>query len=183
MFSILTLDAAGNPRGWVSWQTGITHYAKGQVAWELGDHVFRARGGYQKDGHQSFLSTAPIISIKSGKYSAPERNVPLTNKTLFGRDNFVCGYCGLTFKENSLSRDHIHPRSKGGLDTWMNCISSCKWCNNKKDDRTTEQAGMHLLYLPYKVSFEEKLLLENRNILGDQMEFLKQTLPKNSRQH
>lgn len=180
---ILGLDVSGQPRNWLSVEDAITHYAKEQVAWELGDHVFTARGGYQKSGLQSVLSTAPIISIKSGKYSAPDRNVPLTNKTLFGRDRCTCGYCGLTFKESGLSRDHIHPKSKGGTDTWMNVVTACRWCNNKKDDRTTDQANMHLLFLPYVPSFNEKLLLENRNILQDQHDFLKATLPKTSRQN
>jgi 5-methylcytosine-specific restriction endonuclease McrA len=180
---ILGLDIAGHPRAWLSLNDAITAHAKGQVVWSLGDIVFRARGGYQNSGEQSIIETAGIISIRSDKFNMSDRNVPLSNKTLFGRDRHTCAYCGLTFRDNQLSRDHVIPKSRGGLDTWLNVVCACKWCNNKKDDRIPEEAEMPLLFLPYSPSFNEKLLLENRNIMGDQMDFLRQTLPKNSRCH
>jgi len=178
---ILALDVAGHPRSWISFNDAITYHAKGQVVWQLGDNSFMARGGYQKDGRQSIIETNSIISIRSDKFNTSDRNVPLSNKTLFGRDRRTCGYCGQGFKDHQMSRDHIVPKSKGGTDTWMNVVAACRWCNCKKDDLTVVEAGMPLLYLPYVPSFSEKLLLENRNILGDQHDFLKQTLPKNSR--
>ena len=180
---ILGLDVAGHPRKWLSVNDAITYHAKGQVAWSLGETVFRARGGFQNSGVQSIIETSGIISIRSDKFNMSDRNVPMSNKILFGRDRHTCAYCGLTFKDHQLSRDHIVPRSKGGLDMWMNVVCACKWCNNKKDDMTPDRANMPLLFLPYQPVFSEKLLLENRNILGDQMEFLQQSLPKNSRCH
>ena len=178
---VLALDIAGHPRAWLGMNEAITHHAKGQVAWSLGDSVFRARGGYQKDGKQSIIETTSIISIRSDKYKPTDRYVPLTNKTLFGRDRYTCGYCGMAFTENKLSRDHIQPKSKSGLDVWTNVITACRWCNCKKDDMTPEQADMPLLFLPYVPSHSERLILENRNILYDQMDFLCATLPRNSR--
>jgi len=40
---------------------------------------------------------------------------------------------------------------------------------------------MKLLYVPYVPSHAERLILANRNILEDQMEFLQQMLPAHSR--
>ena len=44
-----------------------------------------------------------------------------------------------------------------------------------------KQAGMELLYVPYVPDKAEALILQNRNILADQMQFLKDFLPKHSR--
>jgi len=40
---------------------------------------------------------------------------------------------------------------------------------------------MHLLYTPYVPNLYEHLLLQNRNILADQMEYLKTGIPRHSR--
>lgn len=66
------------------------------------------------------------------------------------RDKHTCGYCGKTQAEvgAAMTHDHILPRSKGGRDEWMNAITACLKCNNKKADRTPEEAGMPLLFQP-----------------------------------
>ena len=51
----------------------------------------------------------------------------------------------------------------------------------RRDRITPEQAGMDLLYVPYAPSIHEGLILANRRILADQMEFLAALLPANSR--
>lgn len=181
---ILALDVSGAPRCWISLEDAVTYHAKDQVAWQFGDNVFQARGGYQKDGRQSIIETSSIIAVKAASgfsMDKVQRTVPLSNKTLFGRDRHTCAYCGRDFNANKLSRDHIKPRSKGGLDIWMNVVTACFDCNCDKDNLSLEEAGMHLLYLPYVPNFAEKLILENRNVLADQMEFLRAKLPKNSR--
>lgn len=60
------------------------------------------------------------------------------------RDKFKCGYCAGV----ATTHDHIVPKSRGGGDTWMNAISACFGCNNKKDNRTPEEANMPLLFQP-----------------------------------
>ena len=49
----------------------------------------------------------------------------------------------------------------------------------QKGGRTPQQANMPLLAVPYRPSWVEHLILSNRNILADQMEFLVNHLPKN----
>jgi hypothetical protein len=184
MAKILALDVSGTPRSWISLNDAVTYHAKGNVAWEYGDSYFTARGGYQSDGKQSIIKTASIIAVKAENGFAIEkvrREVVLSNKTLFGRDRNICAYCGRTFSSHKLSRDHILPRSRGGLDKWMNVVTACRDCNCDKDDQLLSECNMQLLYLPYVPSHAEKLLLEGHNILGDQMDFLKSRLGKNSR--
>lgn len=66
---------------------------------------------------------------------------------VFRRDNYTCGYCGKKSGENR-TWDHIIPRSQGGEDSWLNAITACFKCNNKKGSRTPEEAGMPLLWEP-----------------------------------
>lgn len=63
----------------------------------------------------------------------------------------------------------------------MNCITACRACNGRKGNRTPEEAGMSLLYLPYVPSLHEDMILRGRRILADQMEFLLASVPKSSR--
>ena len=44
--------------------------------------------------------------------------------------------------------DHVIPRSRGGGNTWSNLVTCCKKCNQKKRDRTPEEANMKLLNEP-----------------------------------
>ena len=57
----------------------------------------------------------------------------------------------------------------------------CRGCNQMKSGRTPEQARMELLYAPYVPNKAEYLILCNRNILVDQMDFLARQVPSVSR--
>jgi 5-methylcytosine-specific restriction endonuclease McrA len=105
----------------------------------------------------------------------------LTNTALFARDRHLCLYCGQHFHKTQLTRDHVLPLSKRGQDEWENVVSACLHCNVRKGSRTPQQAGMPLLAVPYRPSWVEHLILSNRNILVDQMQFLVGHLPKHRR--
>jgi 5-methylcytosine-specific restriction endonuclease McrA len=105
----------------------------------------------------------------------------LTNVALFARDRMLCLYCGSHFHRGELTRDHVQPVSRGGRDEWENVVTACWSCNVRKGGRTPQQANMPLLAVPYRPSWVEHLILSNRNILADQMEFLVNHLPKNRR--
>lgn len=101
--------------------------------------------------HSSSLQIAIPEVITLTKYDRlPIRDVKYSRQTLFERDGYRCAYCGGIFQKHELTVDHIIPRSKGGMTTFLNTISSCKSCNFTKADRTPEQAGMHLLFRPKK---------------------------------
>ncbi|MNW18985.1 hypothetical protein D3C71_2187800 [compost metagenome] len=52
-----------------------------------------------------------------------------------------------------------------------------------KGDRTPEQYGHQLLYLPYTPNRAEYLIMTNKRIMADQMEFLMSKIPAHSRLH
>lgn len=181
---ILALNKNGEPLEWIDYQECCTHYAKGNILWSLGEHKVNLRGGTNaKTGLQSVLVMDTIVAINNGVSPSKYRKMSpaLTNNSLFERDRNLCAYCGGKFNKKDLTRDHIIPSSKGGKDTWENCVTACFHCNQWKADRTPEQAEMLLLYVAYQPSFHEALILKNRNILKDQMEFLLAGVSKHSR--
>ena len=183
---ILTLDTNGIPHRWITWQHACFYYAKDQIAWTAGEHAFTVIGGYNRiSGERSKIVASSIIAIK-GKAMATRafsHVPPLNNRELFHRDRYLCAYCGHLLPGAKLTRDHVVPFSRGGRDTWMNVVTACRSCNERKSDRTPEKANMELLYLPYVPNRAEYLILTNRRILADQMEFLAQHVPAQSRLH
>lgn len=181
--AVLALDISGVPRQWITHNDAITYHAKDAVAWYLGDIVAKYHGGVQHDGKISYLETTSIIAIRGHGFDPHKHSkVALSNRTLFGRDRHVCAYCGRHFSNyHDLSRDHIIPKSRGGFNTWMNVVTACKECNSEKSNKTLQEAKLELLYLPYEPNHWENMILQNRVVLADQMEFLMAGVPKNSR--
>ncbi|WP_397570636.1 HNH endonuclease [Schlesneria sp. T3-172] len=58
------------------------------------------------------------------------------------RDAFTCQYCGRKAPDVLLEVDHIEPVSKGGTNSLLNLISSCKDCNAGKSDRRLEDTAV-----------------------------------------
>lgn len=185
-YDVLKLDIAGNPQDWISPQEAAGDIASGNVAWTLDPIVQRLHGGRSRvNGEQTFMDIPAIIATRGRPSFDPGSHVPaLSSKTqLFMRDRYICAYCGDKFHRDELSRDHIHPVSRGGQNTWMNLVTACLRCNSHKGARTCEEANMKLLYVPYVPSLFEDFLLRRgqRTVLADQMDFLMARVPKSSR--
>ncbi len=184
---ILALNSGGEPLTWITYQQSAFYKAKDKILWTIqGPHEVILRGGTNAiTGLRSEMRIDTIIAVDNGTSPSKYRKRPpaLTNRDLFARDRHLCAYCGTQYSASRLTRDHILPRSKGGPDVWENVVAACRGCNQKKDDRTPEQAGMELLFVPYTPSHHEKLILMNRKILADQMDFLIKGVGRNSRLH
>lgn len=79
----------------------------------------------------------------------PYKRIMISRKNVLRRDGHRCQYCGST---DRLTLDHVHPKSRGGKDTWENLVAACVPCNNRKGNRTPEEAGMPLLRRPFRPS-------------------------------
>lgn len=183
---VLQLDSYGNPQCWINHEKAAYYYTKELVAWTPTTSDFTLFGGINAASQkQSELKMETIIAVKQEKVTPRQleqmNKVPLTNRTLFRRDRHLCAYCGQEYAPADLSRDHIIPDSRGGPNTWMNVVTACNSCNKLKDNRTPEEAHMPLLYVPYVPNRAEYLILQNRKILADQMDFLIARVPKESR--
>lgn len=170
---ILRLNIAGQPVDWATWQEAVCLYARDLVEWTLGDSVLRLRGGHSRGGDRTTVDIHSIIACGGRRTQRVRSAPPLTNTALFGRDRNLCLYCGRVFRDAALTRDHVVPRSRGGVDEWENVVAACKRCNHHKGSRLPHECGMELLALPYVPNIAEYLALINSGrILGDQMDFL-----------
>lgn len=81
----------------------------------------------------------------------------VTNTFLFARDGYRCQYCGRAGHElrqrESLTRDHVVPISRGGLNVWTNVVTACSSCNTRKSNHLVDECGMHLLQVPTEPHF------------------------------
>ena len=180
---VLSLDAHGRILDWISWQDAVCLYVRDAVAWTLGDPCLTIHGGiHRASGERSVIRLHPIVASRGHARADAYNPAPaLTNASLFARDRNLCMYCGGQFNRHDLTRDHVVPLSQGGRDHWENVVCACLHCNVRKGGRTPQQAGMPLLAVPYRPSWVEHLILSNRNILADQMEFLRGHLPRHRR--
>lgn len=88
----------------------------------------------------------PSVIRLSHYIKLPYKKVVLTRKNILRRDGYKCAYCGRG--DLPLTIDHIIPKAKGGIDSWENLVCACTVCNNKKGDRTPQEANMNLSFRP-----------------------------------
>lgn len=93
---------------------------------------------------------APSVIRLNNYVKFPYKGVILTRQNIYRRDGHRCAYCGTS---ESLTLDHVIPKSRGGASSWDNLVTACKTCNAKKGDFTPEEAGMPLRKKPFKPSF------------------------------
>lgn len=78
----------------------------------------------------------------------PHQTRALSRKNILMRDRYTCQYCHRTLPSAELTLDHVVPRSRAGETTWENLVACCHACNNRKGNRTPEEAGMRLTRAP-----------------------------------
>ena len=185
---VLRTDVSGMPLEWINYQDAARLYHLEQVAYECGNPLYQLHGGRNaRTGMQSLITVHSIVATPGDNHlagrSRDSYTPPLNNHTLFRRDGYLCLYCGGRFSSSHLSRDHVTPVARGGLDHWNNVVTACKRCNNHKASRTPEQAGMQLLAVPFTPTHAEYVYLPGRRVLADQMEFLLAHFPRTSPLH
>ena len=102
------------------------------------------------------LLAPEIILHRTHKSGNREKARPkFSRRNVYVRDGYKCQYCGRKFDSTELNIDHVKPTSRGGKTTWTNTVLSCIPCNDRKANRTPEEAGMRLLRQPQVPSSEE----------------------------
>jgi len=96
----------------------------------------------------SFQIRLPEVILLNAFNGFVRREVRLSRRNIFERDQNRCQYCGLHFSKQDLTIDHVLPRSRGGADTWENLVLACVPCNLRKSNRTPEEANMRLRRRP-----------------------------------
>ena len=103
----------------------------------------------------------------------PHRMVlPVTRRTVLARDNDMCQYCGAMPGRSNLTIDHVLPRSRGGKTTWDNVAAACMRCNQRKGNRTPEDANMPLLSKPSRPRYIALVLLRQGRAAESWMKYM-----------
>lgn len=182
---ILKTDPGGRPIRWIDIRAAAAYLLREEVVWASDATAIVLRGGISaRTGRRSCLDIPSILAVMGARAAWHDASVPrLSNDALFLRDRSLCCYCGDHFadRRDLLTRDHVLPLSRGGLDTWENVVTSCRACNQKKDNRLIQECNLEMRYIPYTPSRAEAMILENRRILADQMDYLMAQVPRRDR--
>lgn len=139
---VIVLNADHTQINIVSWKRAFNLIEKGKAeVLKYSDNIVSNYSGSKK------FHVPAIVKLVTFVKSVYKNTIKFSKRFLHIRDNKTCAYCGC--KGAKMSVDHVHPLSRGGKTTWLNCVSSCGKCNHKKADKTLAESGMTLLFKPY----------------------------------
>jgi 5-methylcytosine-specific restriction endonuclease McrA len=101
----------------------------------------------------------------------PMQRVALTKKNILLRDDHICQYCGVR-GERLMTVDHVVPRSKGGPSTWENLVCACMRCNNRKNNRSPDDANMSLRRRPRTPKYIPWIQIKRNTLPNEWHKFL-----------
>ncbi len=141
MAQVLLLNSTYEPLTVVEWTRAITLLFSGkvEVIEEYDKEIRSSRMTIKVPAVVRLLNHARVRHRAAAKF---------TRQNLFARDSYTCHYCYEKFDGSELTFDHVVPIAQGGRKTWDNIVTACIECNSKKEGRTPEQAGMHLMKRP-----------------------------------
>jgi 5-methylcytosine-specific restriction endonuclease McrA len=106
------------------------------------------------------IIVVPVVVRFHSYDDMPRMEVTFSRTRILIRDKCCCQYCGVRVarqtyddkirKTTEFTLDHVVPKSRGGSGGWLNIVTCCHRCNNRKADRTPEEAGMRLIRQPFK---------------------------------
>ena len=134
----LVLNAGYEPLGVVSFKRALILV--------LNDKATVLAGSSDLEVHSARSSLPlPSVILLSRYVRVPtSRKIPLTRRGVLRRDGWKCAYCS----KAANTVDHVHPKSRGGVDSWENLVASCLACNNAKGNRTLAELGWALNFTP-----------------------------------
>ena len=137
---VLLLNQTYEPLGTVSVARAIVMTFKDSVFVEEydGDRVLRS--AHDEFPVPSVIRRRSYINIRRRREQSGSKRL-----RIYMRDKFRCQYCGEKKNVDGLTLDHILPRSRGGDNSPVNVVTACVACNNRKGNRTPDEARMPLL--------------------------------------
>ncbi len=143
MEQTLVLDQAYRPVGQMSWQVAIVKV--------LCDHIAEVVEEYP----DKYIRTSkweikmPSV-IRLLRPVRRKKVIRFSRQNIWLRDGGKCQYCFRKVARNRFQFEHVLPQSQGGKTTWENIVVACHDCNQRKANRTPEQAGMPLWSMPVR---------------------------------
>lgn len=137
----LVLDQGYQPHRVIDWKRAICMLFEGKVeVIEEYDEEIRS---------VTIVIKMPAV-VRLLRKVTRRKSIKFSRMNVAARDKFRCQYCKRKLPLRKLTYDHVVPRSKGGKTRWENIVSACYPCNERKSNKTPEEAGMKLLREPEK---------------------------------
>jgi len=136
---VLLLNQTYEPLGTVSIARAVIMTFKDSVFVEEWDAHRVLRSARAEFAVPSVIRRRTYINIRRRREASN-----LKRLRIYMRDKFRCQYCGDKKGVAELTLDHILPRSRGGDNSPVNVVTACITCNNRKSNRTPEEARMPL---------------------------------------
>ncbi len=137
---VLVLNASYEPVNVCAARRAIVLILKGAATAEELSH------GNVRSAFDSFRLPSVIRLLEYRRI--PHQSRALSRKNILMRDRYTCQYCQRVLPSSELTLDHVIPRSRAGESAWENLVACCHRCNNKKGNRTPDEAGMKLSRTP-----------------------------------
>lgn len=140
---VLALDQSYIPVARLSWQRALTLLFLGKV--EI------------VESHEDKEIRSVTIAIKMPSVvrfiramRSKKKAIKFSRENIYVRDKGRCQYCGVAVARATFTYDHVVSRGQGGKTEWTNVVVACMECNQRKGNRTPEQARMRLLSTPVR---------------------------------
>jgi 5-methylcytosine-specific restriction endonuclease McrA len=137
---VLLLNQTYEPLGTVSVARAVIMVFKNCVTVEELDGTRVLRSAHTEFPVPSVIRRREYINVRKRREASGARRL-----RIYMRDKFRCQYCGEKKGAGELTLDHILPRSRGGDNSPVNIVAACVPCNNRKGNRTPDEARMPLL--------------------------------------
>lgn len=142
MGQVLVLDAGYQPLQRVEWEKAIV-WVLDRVVEVVDEHPDR----YIRTVNWQVKMPSIVRMLKP---ISKKRAIKFSRHNVYQRDKGRCQYCGQRVSRERFTYDHVVPRAQGGRTEWANVVVSCVADNQRKANRTPEQAGMRLRSTPVR---------------------------------
>lgn len=140
METTLILSRSYQPLYTLNWQDAVSLLFTGRV--EVVEE-------YDREIRSTYLCIKlPAVMRFLKSFRRKKKPVKFSRHNIMARDGWKCQYCGIKVNGQTMTMDHVVPRSQGGITRWSNIVAACSPCNAKKDNRTPQQAGMKIKKQP-----------------------------------
>jgi len=137
---VLLLNFSYEPLGTIGVARAVCMWFSGKLTVEEndGDNVLHSPS--------TTIPVPSVVRLRSYVHIKRRRQeTTMKRARIYIRDGYKCQYCSAAKHAKDLTLDHILPRAQGGESTPQNLVTACVACNQRKGNRTPEQARMPLL--------------------------------------
>jgi 5-methylcytosine-specific restriction endonuclease McrA len=127
----------------IEWQRAVCLYVTGKAVKPHGHE------DYYDIKMVSGIFQLPTALVLVTYVKIPYRRVAVSKENVLKRDSYECQYCGKRLTNATGTIDHVLPTSRGGKHAWANVVAACRPCNNQKDNKTPDEAGLKLRCRPF----------------------------------